>query len=41
MQTLDTWFINIYIDLKWKQIDTKMSLANLNFLKQWVEKKWK
>lgn len=38
---LETWFINIYLDLKWQEIDTKISLNNLKLLKEWIRDKWK
>jgi DNA polymerase-3 subunit alpha len=41
MQTQDNWFIKIFIELKWQEIDTKISLANLDWLKEWIENKWK
>jgi DNA polymerase III subunit alpha len=40
MQSLDTWFIKIFIDLKGQEIDTKISLANLDDLKNWESNKW-
>jgi hypothetical protein len=40
MLTQDTWFIKIFIRLKWQEIDTKISLANLEWLKNWINKKW-
>jgi hypothetical protein len=41
MQTQNDWFIKIYINLKWQEIDTKISLEHLDWLKEWVENKWK
>lgn len=38
--SLETGFINVYINLKWQEIDTKISIANLEGLKDWVENKW-
>jgi len=41
MLTLETGFIKVFIDLKWQEIDTKISLWNLNKLKEWINNKWK
>ncbi len=41
MLTLETGFIKVFIDLKWQEIDTKISLADLDELKNWIENKWK
>lgn len=35
------WGINIFINLKWQEIDTKISLSDLDWLKGWIENKWK
>jgi hypothetical protein len=40
MQTQEPWFIKVYINLKWQEIDTKISLNNLDWLKEWVGNKW-
>lgn len=40
MEKQDKWFIKIYIELRWQEIDTKISLENLNLLKKWVFEKW-
>jgi hypothetical protein len=40
LQTEKTWFIKVFINLKWQNIDTKISLGNLDWLKSWVENKW-
>ena len=40
MQTLETWFIKVYINLKGQEIDTKISLENIDALKDWVWQKW-
>jgi DNA polymerase III subunit alpha len=39
--SLETGFINIYINLKWQEIDTKISLNDLKLLKEWIKNKWK
>lgn len=39
--SLKTGFINIFINLKWQEIDTKISVENLNLLNSWIEDKWK
>ena len=36
----EKWEIEIYINLKWQEIDTKISLSNLDKLKNWEENKW-
>ena len=41
MQTQETWFIKIFINLKWQDIYTKISLGDLDWLKEWVKNKWK
>ena len=41
MQTQVSWFIKVFINLKWQEIDTKISLGNLDWLKDWVGNKWK
>ncbi len=38
MQTQETWFIKVFINLKWQDIDTKISLGDLNWLTEWVNK---
>jgi hypothetical protein len=40
MQTQDSWFIKIFINLKWQEIYTKINLSSLNWLKDWINKKW-
>ncbi|MDD2871632.1 MAG: DNA polymerase III subunit alpha [Candidatus Gracilibacteria bacterium] len=40
MGNLDTGFIKIYLNLRGQEIDTKMSLTNLDSLKSWLHKKW-
>ena len=37
----DSWEIQIYIDLKWQKIDTKISIENLDRVKKWEKEKWK
>ncbi len=39
LQTLETWKINIFINLNWQEIDTKISLSNLDKLKKWINNK--
>ena len=41
MQTQETWFIKVFINLKWQDIYTKISLGDLDWLKEWVKNKWK
>ena len=40
MQTLEFWFIKIYIEIKWQKIDTKISLIDISQLKEWIIKRW-
>jgi len=40
MQSLKPWFIKIFINLKWQDIDTKISLYDLKELKKWEIEKW-
>ena len=40
MQTLKPWFIKVYINLRWQEIDTKISLFELDDLKVWERNKW-
>jgi hypothetical protein len=35
MLNLETWNIRIYINLNWKEIDTKISLSQIDKLKDW------
>jgi len=41
MQTLETWFIKVFLDLRGQKIDTKMGLAEVKRLKGWCNNKWK
>jgi hypothetical protein len=41
MEREKTWFIKIFINLKWQEIDTKISLESLDWLKIWIKNKWK
>ncbi|MDD2908078.1 MAG: DNA polymerase III subunit alpha [Candidatus Gracilibacteria bacterium] len=36
----ETGFINVFIDLRGQEIDTKIALSNLKELKGWIENKW-
>ncbi len=36
----NSWFIKVFIDLKWQEIDTKISLFDLVNLKSWIRNKW-
>lgn len=38
--TLKTGNIKIFLDLKWQKIDTKISLNNLDKLKEWLKINW-
>ncbi|MFK7779532.1 MAG: hypothetical protein QM490_00055, partial [Candidatus Gracilibacteria bacterium] len=40
LQSLETGNINIFINLKGQEIDTKISLFDLDGLKKWVKNKW-
>ena len=40
MQTQEPGLIKIFINLKWQEIDTKISLVSLDWLKEWIENKW-
>ena len=36
----NSWFIKVFIDLKWQEIDTKISLFDLVNLRDWIKNKW-
>lgn len=36
----ESWFINIFIDLKWQKIDTKIKLLLIDNLQRWEKEKW-
>lgn len=36
----EKWKINIFLKLKWQEIDTKISIKNLDLLIFWISKKW-
>ncbi|MDD3793343.1 MAG: DNA polymerase III subunit alpha [Candidatus Gracilibacteria bacterium] len=40
MQEEETGFIKIFIDLRGQEIDTKISLSNLENLRDWINEKW-
>jgi hypothetical protein len=35
-----SWIIEIFIELKWKKIPTKISIFNIDSLKKWEKKIW-
>ncbi len=37
---LKPWYTKIFINLKWQEIDTKLSIQDLEELKNWIQKKW-
>jgi hypothetical protein len=34
------WQVKIYINFKWQEIDTKISISSLNNLKKWIIDRW-
>ncbi len=36
----ESWYTKIYINLKWQEIDTKLSINDLVTLKNWITEKW-
>lgn len=40
LSTEDKWSIQIMLDLRWQEIDTKVSLKNCNNLEIWIKNKW-
>jgi hypothetical protein len=35
-----SWFIKIYLNLRWQEIDTKMILNNIDMLQKWIDNRW-
>jgi hypothetical protein len=40
ISTLETWNIKIFLNLRWQEINTKISLSKLDELNEWIKKKW-
>jgi len=36
----DSWYTKVFINLKWQEIDTKLTINNLSLLKNWISDKW-
>ena len=40
LSTLKSWYIKVFLDLRWQIIDTKISLLEVDAVKKWEEEKW-
>ncbi len=40
MQSLSEWYIKIFLNLRGQEIDTKMSLKDIDLIKNWCNDKW-
>ncbi|EKE28878.1 MAG: hypothetical protein ACD_3C00001G0019 [uncultured bacterium (gcode 4)] len=34
------WDIKIFLDIRWQEVDTKISLSDINWIKKWVKENW-
>ncbi len=39
--TQHSWDIKVFINLKWQEISTKISVEDIGWLEEWMNKKWK
>jgi hypothetical protein len=40
LQELEPWETEIFIDIRWNKLSTKIKIKNYNEIKDWAEKKW-
>ena len=40
LSSQEVWYIKIYLNLRWQEIDTKMIIKNIDLLKKWINEKW-
>ncbi len=41
LENIEVWEIQVFIDLKWQKIDTKLKIKDVNLVKQWENDIWK
>jgi hypothetical protein len=41
MLSLEMGDIKIFLDLRGQEIDTKVSLSEINILEEWISEKWR